>query len=250
MIQIFDQIILTMKKNLIFLSLLFLTLISCGDDDEANPSGQTVNVNLTSTSEATDASGNVYTVGFDQASSNNQNPVVTKKDASGSTVWQINHETTGVDGRATLVVIDGDNNPWVVFTVDGGSNDNTYISKKNIESGAFSGVFMNSYGSGGGPKVSLIARLNPDTGDIVKGTFVTARLTNGNTNSLSITEIGFENGNVAFKISSAAWPFGTGTSYERMPNITDADRVDNAFKVYYEMTTDLSEVVVATLLNE
>lgn len=241
-----------MKNNLLLLSFLFLTLISCGNDDEATPTsnGQTIDTDFNSSATATDASGNVYDVGFDQASSNNQNPIVTKTNASGNVLWQVNHETTGVDGRATLVVIDNDNNPWVVFTVDGGSNDNTYISKKDIEDGAFSGVFMNSYGNGGGPKVSLIARLNPDTGDIVKGTFVTARLTSGRTNSLSITEIGFANGNVAFKISSAAWPFGTGTSYERMPNITDADRVDNAFKIYYEMKTDLSEVVVATLLNE
>ena len=76
-----------------------------------------------------------------------------------------------------------------------------------------------------------------------------ARLTSGKTNTLNITKIGFNNGNLAFEISSAAWPPAAGKKYQRFPNITDADRVDNAFKIYYEMKTDLSEIVVATLLK-
>jgi len=238
------------KQQLILLSLLLISFFSCKkEDDNPQPQSNTSD-NLSTNAEATDASGNVYLVGFDQASSNNQNPYVRKVASSGDELWRITHETTGVDGRATLVTIDSEGNPWVVFTVDGGSNSGNYINKKEIENGAFSGVYANSYGSGGGPKVSLIAKLNPATGKIVKGTFITARLTNGRTNTLNITKLGFNNGNVAFEISSAAWPPGTGTSYKRLDNITDADRIDNAFKVYYEIKTDLSEIVVATLLKE
>lgn len=237
-----------------FLSLLILLSVwSCSKSDD-NPTPDTgagipANAQLSSSTEATDSQGNKYLVSFDQASSNNQNPSVVKQDAQGNQIWKVTHENTGVDGRAVLVTVDSNGNPWVVFTVDGGSNDAGYITKKQVATDAFSGVYMNSYGSGGGPKVSVIARLDPTTGNIQKGTFITARLTSGNTNSLSITQIGFNDGNVAFEISSAAWPPGTGTSYQRFPNITDADRVNNAFKIYYEIKTDLSEIVVANLLK-
>jgi len=236
-----------------FLSLLLgFHLVSCESeegDSTPNPDN-TSNISLSSEGEASDNAGNTYSVGFGQASGNNQNPFVEKKNSSGDRVWRLTYEATGVDGRATLVTVDGSGNPWVIFTVDGGSNDNQYITRKEVENNAFSGVYSNSYGSGGGPKVVVIARLNPDNGQIVKGTFITARLTNGRTNTLNITKIGFQNGNFAFEISSAAWPPGKGTSYQRFPDITDEDRVDGAFKIYYEINMNLSEIVEAVLLTE
>mgnify|MGYP001080020626 FL=1 len=244
-----------MKSIFTYFSLLWLVLglVACSkSSDEPAPDssvGIPANAQLSSASEATDSKGNQYSVGFDQASGNNQDPFVIKKDGQGNQIWKITHENTGVDGRAVWVTIDSNDNPWVVFTVDGGSNDGGYITKKQVDADAFSGVFMNSYGSGGGPKASVIALLDPATGNIKKATFMAARLTSGNTNTLNITQIGFNDGNLAFEIASAAWPPGTGTSYERFPNITDADRVDGAFKIYYEIKTDLSEIVVANLLK-
>ena len=89
------------------------------------------------------------------------------------------------------------------------------------------------------------------TGRIERATFVTAQLSNGRTNTLSIVKLGFTDmGNVQFEVSSAAWPPGTGTSYMRMPDITDEDRVDGSFKVLYEMRPDLSEIVSATLTTD
>jgi len=242
-------------SKLYFLTLfILLSLWSCSkSNDEPTPDTNTgipANAQLSSVTEATDSQGNQYSVGFDQASGNNQNPFVIKKDSQGNQVWKVTHENTGVDGRGVLLAIDSNDNPWVVFTVDGGSNDGGYITKKQVDANAFSGVFMNSYGSGGGPKASVIALLDPANGNIKKGTFMAARLTSGNTNTLNITQIGFNDGNVAFEISSAAWPPGTGTSYERFPNITDNDRVNGAFKIYYEIKTDLSEIVVANLLTQ
>lgn len=239
---------------LIFVALLIFTACSSSDDNiepSNNGAGDagTEDVTLTSVTEVTDADGNIYKVGFDQASSNNQNPYVEKTDAGGGQAWRINHENTGVDGRAVLVTVDSNNNPWVIFTVDGGSNDNGYINKKEVEDGAFSGVFQNGYGSGGGAKVAIIARLNPSTGKIVKGSFVTARLNSGNTNTFSITEVGFANGNFAFKGVANAWATGAGTSYVKFPGITEADRVDGKTTLYYEMKTDLSEIVVAEIRN-
>ncbi|EAY31854.1 hypothetical protein [Microscilla marina] len=238
--------------NTLYLPILLVGLLACAKkDDIVDPvAGGGNTTTLTGNTEATDAQSNQYTVGFDQASSNNQNPYVIKKDGQGNQLWKVTYENTGVDGRAVLVTVDANNVPWVVFTVDGGSNDAGYITKKQINADAFSGVYMNSYGSGGGPKASVIAQLDPATGNIVKGSFMTARLTSGKTNTLNITKIGFNNGNFAFEISSAAWPPGKGSSYVRFPDITDDNRIDGAFKIYYEIKTDLSEIVVATLLTQ
>lgn len=237
-----------MKKNFLGLSLLLLLAapFACKkSSDSPNPSA-----GLNSSNVAQDSQGNRYEVGFDQVSDINQNPYVRKLNAAGQEQWRINHEATPVDGRAVLVAIDSEDKPWVVFTMDGGSNDANYINRKELDnSNAFTGVFQNGYGSGGGPKVSILARLNPANGKIEKGSFVTARLTNGNTNTLNITKLGFVDNRPAFEISSAAWPPGEGSSYTRFPNITDADRINGSFIIYYEMNRALSSIERAQLIR-
>lgn len=205
---------------------------------------------LTAESEFTDGNGNTYQTGFEQVSGNNQDPFVTKLDAAGNEVWKLTYESTPVDGRGVMVSVDDQEIPWVVFSVDGGSNEDDYIDRKETASEAFDDAYMNSYGRGGGPKVTVLAQLDPETGQIKQGTFLTARLTNGNTNTLNVLGIGFFDQNVAFEISSAAWPPGLGSSYERFPDITDEDRIDGAFKIYYEMDRNLSEIRVAERLAE
>ncbi len=220
----------------------------CGSNDDVSPSGNPTNTNLTATTKVVDANNNEYSIGFDHATSINQNPTIIKKDATGKQIWKVTYETTPVDGRGNLIALDSDNIPWAVFSVDGGSTDAGFINKKQIASGAFSNVYMNGYGSGGGAKVAVFAKIDPANGNILKGTFIIAKLTSGNTNTLNITKMGFKNGNVAFEISSAAWPPGKGKSYIRFPNIDDSNRTNGSFIIYYEMKSDLSEIVEAALL--
>ena len=246
----------TAYYTFLFAILLSGLSVACSDDNDnednsnGGKNGPPADAQLTSTTIATDSKGFKYTIGFDQASSINQNPFLLKEDPDGNRVWRITHESTGVDGRGVWVAIDNNDIPWAVFSVDGGSNSNEYITQKHVEPNAFSSVFANSYGRGGGPKVAILAQINPENGNIAKGTFVTARLTNGRTNTLNIVSIGFNNGHIAFESSSAAWPPGAGEQYVRLPNITDEDRVDGSFKVYYEINTALSSIIEATLLTE
>lgn len=240
-----------MKFKYNFWLLVLLLLVgACKKKQSDNPNPQNPGEGLTASTTAQDAAGNRYEVGYDQVTSINQNPFVRKLNASGQEVWRVVYENTPVDGRAVWVALDANQSPYVVFSVDGGSNDAAAINKKELDNAnAFSGVFQSGYGSGGGPKASIIARLNPDNGKIAKATFVTARLTDGKTNTLNITKFGFQNGKVAFEVSAAAWPPGEGSSYVRFPNITDADRVDGAFKIYYEMNLELSAIEKAVLLK-
>ena len=208
------------------LGMVFLIAACAEDDGSADTGDPNNNEDLTNSTSLETTGGETYRVGFDQQSSVNQDPFVEKTDAQGNRSWRINYETTGVDGRSILVA---------------------FINRRHVAAGAFDNVFTNNYGRGGGPVVSILARLNPANGYIEKGTFIGARLTNGNTNTLRITSLGFKNGNVVFQATAAAWPPGPGPSYQRMPNITDADRVNGSFELYYEITEDLSEVKVARL---
>lgn len=236
-------------SSLVTILLILLFLGACKKKQD-NPNPQNPGSGLAANNTAQDAAGNRYEVGFDQATSINQNPFVRKTNAAGQEIWRVVYENTPVDGRAVWIALDANQKPYVVFTVDGGSNDAGAINKKELDNpNAFSGVFQSGYGSGGGPKVSVIARLNPANGKIEKGTFVTARLTDGKSNTLNITKFGFQNNKVAFEVSSAAWPPGEGSSYVRFPNITDADRVNGAFKIYYEMNLELSAIERAILLK-
>jgi hypothetical protein len=227
-------------------------LIACSDlDDDANVKPpEVINTVLISQKTATDADGNRYEVGFNQAGPENQNPFVRKKTGDGQIIWTKIYEATDVDCSGELIQIDDQGNVWVVFSIDGGSNEADNISQKEVEPGAFTNTYQNSYGSGGGPRVAVVTRINPANGLITKGSFVTARLDNGDSNTLSINSTGFNNGNFAFQASTGAFPPGTGTSYEKYPNVTDQDRVDGAFKVYYEMSFGLTEITRAVLLIE
>jgi hypothetical protein len=246
----FTQFDIFMKK-IPFLAGVFglLSLISCQSGIEGPQPDPSLNVLFSKATEVKDNLGNTYKIGYDQVSSINQDPYIQKTNSNGETVWRIRYEETPVDGRGTIIAFENEK-LLAVFTLDGGSTDSKYLNKHHVLDGAFSGVFQSGYEKGGGPKVSVLCEIDPESGKIKNGSFVTARLTNGNTNSLAIKEIGLNNGKVAIKVSAAAWPPGVGNKYVRMPDITDADRIDNAFLIYYEMEDDFSAIIKAELLRE
>lgn len=238
--RIYDHsfsLLLSFSFYALFLSL----LLSCEDEEAVLP------FRLSDAASVTDAEGAVYTVGYVQQSRNNQDAVVEKMDNAGNVLWKVTHASSPADERAVLITLDEEQNPWVVFTVDGGSYDDGYITRKFVEKGAFQNVYQDSYGKGGGPKVAIIARLNAETGKIVKASFLTARLNSGNTNSLTVEKIGVNQGKVSLEAKTAAWPPAAGKAYSKMPDITDEDRVDNAFLLSLEMDAALSEILSSRL---
>ncbi len=98
--------------------------------------------------------------------------------------------------------------------------------------------------------MSIIARLNPQTGKIQKATYIIAKKNDGKTNGLNVKEIAIHNNHIAIKITSSTWPPAIGTNYTRFPDITDDDRIDGTFHMYYEMNTNLTAIVEATILKK
>lgn len=141
----------------------------------------------------------VFTIGYQQVSSNNQNPLVLRFD-EGQLSWASdNLETSGDDGKGYGLLWDGAQNLYGVFTATGtqGPADEDY--RRFTEKG-----WLTSYGSGGGPKVTVLLQLDPQTGDGLAGTFISSQLSSGNSNSLVVTELGFgENGAVV--VRADAW---------------------------------------------
>ncbi len=191
----------------------------------------------------TDDAGNRYEVGFDQVDANDQDPYVEKYGDDDSRLWRLRHDETPVDARAILVALDEQDRPYVVFTADGGSNDAERFQRHHVESGAFSDAPFGSYGRGGGPKVSIVTRLDPETGDIERGTFLRAQLSNGNTNTLSATGLEVTDGTVRVSVESAAWPPAAGATDANWKRF-DPDRFndENRPSLLYSFPPDLTAI--------
>lgn len=196
-----------------------------------------------------DGLGNQYVSGFVQTTSINQDAIVTTFTNNRSQAWRVMYDTTAVDSRSILTMVDPMQNVWVVFTVDGGSTDPGYITKLAAASDAFTKTVAGSYGSGGGPKIPIIARINATSGLIIKGMFLPAILPSGKTNTVNALRVGWNPvlQTVSLDCTTTAYPVGAGSTVKAMADVTDADRISGAFVVTYELNVNLTRIVEARL---
>lgn len=163
-------------------------------------------------------------IGTQQASVTNQNPIVASF-TNGTADWIINdYEVGPPDGRAVGVLWDGAYLLYVAMVVDGGGS--------GIEVHTSNG-WQTSYGAGGGPRVTVLLRLNVNSGRPMAGTFAIARLASGNTNVLVPTNLDFVNGRPVLFADSAFAPLdvnrvlmtqtGSGSSPHRYRVVFDAN---------------------------
>lgn len=187
-----------MKYNiLIALAFFFAFCIACSEKDELTQSvftavGDKVRIDgvltesdLIAKSALSISNGETsFYVGYQQVSGNNQNPVAYRYD-NGQLTWRIDdYEVTGDDGSAYGILWDGNETLYIVFSATGtqGKIEDDY--RRFCING-----WLTSYGSGGGSKVSIIAKINVLTGIAEKGTFLYAKKSNGETNSLTIKSL-------------------------------------------------------------
>lgn len=178
---------------------------------------------------------NIY-IGYQQVSSINKDPRIIRFD-NGVRKWcRSNYETTLDDGTGYGLLWDGGNVLYGIFSSTGSQ---TGYDFRNFTQGRW----LSSYGSGGGAKVAVIARINPLNGDVSYATFVTARkLSDGKTNSLVVTSLSW-NG-TTLKVLADSWA-----------NPRRADRNSmictgaSPFKYTAVFTADLTKVNSASAIN-
>ncbi len=134
--------------------------------------------------------GFVYYAGYKQVTSNNQDAYVIKADSKGNVCW--NAQLTGKTGTSTpdercgaLALDKSGQFLYVACSTDGGSSH-------GFRPPTGSRPFSSSYGSGGGPKVTFLGKINTQTGRLVAGTYLQSTITkNGKprTNTLKIDKI-------------------------------------------------------------
>lgn len=130
---------------------------------------------------------NIY-IGTNQVTSTNQDPIITSF-TNGVRDWVTTDiETTGADARGVALLWDGSNSLYAAFTTDGTQGNVSADFRRFTSNG-----WLTTYGQGGGAKATVLLGIDPTTGTGItgKGTFVSALLSNGNTNSLVPTEMAF-----------------------------------------------------------
>jgi hypothetical protein len=134
------------------------------------------------TTNSSSVGNSVYTVGYRQVSGDNQDAYV-KKVTNQIEAWRKTDYDTSPDDSRGEAVISNASNLFVAFSITGGNTGlRDFVSSDAVQK---------SYGVGGGPKVTFLARIDPNNGNILRGTFLGARLDNGRVNTLKPCALSF-----------------------------------------------------------
>ena len=172
----------------------------------------------------------IYTAGYRQVSSTNHDAFV-KKVTNQVEIWNQNSYDTSPDDSRGEAITANTINLFVAFSVTGGNTGFTnFVSNDAIQK---------SYGIGGGPKVTFLARLNPNTGEILKGTFLGARLTNGRVNTLNPCQLNITGTNEITFIGQTAYDAGVANDSLQKNQICDSGKI-RRIKLNYDLNTILS----------
>jgi hypothetical protein len=176
-------------------------------------------------------------VGTQQVTSINQNPIIASFDSSNpANNWvRTDYEITGADGRGYGLFWSG-SQLYGVFSVDGtqGTPDEDF----RRVSGTATQSWLRSYGTGGGPKVAVLAKLNPATGEMTDAVYLSA-INSGKSNSFVVTGLTTNAaGNVVVSAESYFAP--------RRPDgqaMTQTTAARSPFDYTLEITPDLKTVI-------
>ena len=148
------------------------------------PASSEAQIQASGAARVSDGARTIY-IGTHQATVDNQNPIVASFTA-GNLDWLVSsYETGGPDGRAVGILWDGGNALYVAMTIAGGGS--------GIEAFTING-WQTSYGTGGGAPVTVLLRLNTQSGQPIAGSFAIARLSNGSTNTVVPTDLDLVDG--------------------------------------------------------
>lgn len=183
-----------------FYAIIFALLLSCEDEEEV------ADIFWGESEQVSTADGATYSVGFDQLSENNQDSFVEKKDSEGVTLWKVAHAASPLKEKALLVTLDAEDNPWVLFMVEGESSGPNTITQKFVAPHAFKPEFLFQNEESNPKAVAVLAQLDPADGKIVKGSFLQLPVNNDVSPTLNINKIGItKEGDVLLKTEKFTW---------------------------------------------
>ncbi|NJN56331.1 MAG: hypothetical protein HC879_01960 [Leptolyngbyaceae cyanobacterium SL_5_9] len=120
-------------------------------------------------------------IGYQQVSSTNKNPVMARFDSGRPTWCRTNYEVTNDDSTGYGLLWDGGGVMYAVFSSTGTQGEASQDFRRFATRG-----WLRNYGSGGGAKIAVLARVNPTTGSVSSASFLTAVASSGRTNSLHV----------------------------------------------------------------
>jgi hypothetical protein len=169
----------------------------------------------------------IYTAGYRQVSSTNQDAFI-KRVTNQIEIWnQTSFDTSSDDSRGEAIAANS-TSLFVAFSVTGGNTGFTnFVSSDAVQ---------RSYGVGGGPKVTFLARLSPSTGEIQRGTFLGARLTNGRVNTLNPCQINITGSNEITFIGQTAYDAGVANDSLQKNQICDSGKI-RRIKLNFDLNT-------------
>ncbi|MEH1802713.1 MAG: hypothetical protein V7L13_26850 [Nostoc sp.] len=136
-----------------------------------------------------------FYIGYQQLS-NNKNPVTIRFNNGIKTWCRTDYETTNDDGTGYGLYWNGSDVLYGIYSSTGSQTGNDFRRFA-------SGRWLTSYGSGGGPKVAVIARINPANGEVSYATFLSAKKAdNGQTNSLVVNNLSWNGANLTVQAKS------------------------------------------------
>ena len=136
-----------------------------------------------------------FYIGYQQLS-NNKNPVTIRFNNGIKTWCRTDYETTNDDGTGYGLYWNGSDVLYGIYSSTGSQTGNDFRRFA-------SGRWLTSYGSGGGPKVAVIARINPANGEVSYATFLSAKKAdNGQTNCLVVNNLSWNGANLTVQAKS------------------------------------------------
>ncbi|MBB3696589.1 hypothetical protein KMW28_23850 [Flammeovirga yaeyamensis] len=176
-----------------------------------------------------------YYIGYQQVSSNNQNPILSRYDDGILTWSRTDYETSGDDSKGYGLVWDSQNNLYAVFSCTGTQGEESTDFRRFAKDG-----WLTSYGQGGGKKIAIIAKINVNSGDVEYATYLHGELSNGNSNSISVTSLDFDAENNII-VGANAW-----FSPRRIDRVKMECSGDSPFDYSITFTENLSTALSAT----
>jgi hypothetical protein len=183
-------------------------------------------------------------IGTWQASSINQNPIIASFDSKNpENNWiRTDYEVTGADGRGYGLFWDG-KALYGFFSVDGTQGVASEDFRRTADGATQS--WLRSYGQGGGPKVSVVARIDPATGKMTRSAYLSSILSNGNSNSLLIKGAELSRDNTVI-LRADSWYSPRRSTGEAMQQVGTGG---SPHDYTVEMSRDLRTVLSATAVG-